>query len=92
MAQTILGAHGVRPSVPRMDTNLARTGRPFEVVSDFEPAGDQPAAIPELPTRPGDGNPDLVLPGATGSRHRGPAVSRTSVVWTRGRTVVAGHD
>ena len=67
MAQTILGAHGARPTVPRLDTNLRRGGRPFAVVSDFEPAGDQPAAIAELTRRLSDGKPDVVLLGATGT-------------------------
>jgi excinuclease ABC subunit B len=67
MAQTILGGHGPRPTVPRMATNLARTGRPFEVVSDFEPAGDQPAAIKELTRRLEAQTPDVVLLGATGT-------------------------
>ncbi len=50
-----------------MDTNLARTGRRFEVVSDFEPAGDQPAAIKEITRRLRDDQPDVVLLGATGT-------------------------
>ena len=67
MAQLIQGAHGARPQIPRMDTNLARTGRRFEVVSDFEPAGDQPDAITELTRRLEAGVPDVVLLGATGT-------------------------
>jgi excinuclease ABC subunit B len=40
---------------------------PFRVVADFEPAGDQPAAIDELERRLRDGEQDVVLLGATGT-------------------------
>ena len=60
-------AHGARPIVPRLATDLARTQRRFEVVSDFAPAGDQPTAIADLTRRLGDGQPDVVLLGATGT-------------------------
>ncbi len=59
--------HAARPAVPRVATDLVRTGRPFEVVSDYSPAGDQPAAIEELERRLRDGVPDIVLLGATGT-------------------------
>jgi excinuclease ABC subunit B len=39
----------------------------FRVVSDFEPSGDQPAAIAELERRVRDGGKDTVLLGATGT-------------------------
>jgi excinuclease ABC subunit B len=42
------------------------TGR-FEVVSDFEPSGDQPAAIEDLERRYRAGEKDVVLLGATGT-------------------------
>jgi excinuclease ABC subunit B len=48
-------------------TDLERTVAPFEVVSDFSPSGDQPAAIEELARRIGDGERDVVLLGATGT-------------------------
>ena len=67
MAQVIQGGHGAKPSVPRMATDLRRTGRRFEVVSDFEPAGDQPAAILEMTRRLHAEVPDVVLLGATGT-------------------------
>ncbi|MCW2544645.1 MAG: excinuclease subunit, partial [Frankiales bacterium] len=67
MAQTILGTHGAMPSVPRLDTNLRRNTRRFDVVSDFQPAGDQPAAIEEMTRRLSAGVPDVVLLGATGT-------------------------
>ncbi len=47
--------------------DIERTGRRFEVVSDFEPAGDQPAAIDELEGRLRAGEQDIVLLGATGT-------------------------
>ena len=40
---------------------------PFKVVSDYEPAGDQPAAIAELTERLNNGERDVVLLGATGT-------------------------
>ncbi len=43
------------------------TSRPFEVVSDFKPAGDQPAAIKKLTEGLRDGLSDQVLLGVTGS-------------------------
>jgi excinuclease ABC subunit B len=48
-------------------TDLERTVAPFEVVSDFQPAGDQPAAIDELEKRIRAGEQDVVLLGATGT-------------------------
>jgi excinuclease ABC subunit B len=42
------------------------TGK-FEVVSDFEPSGDQPQAIDDLERRLGAGEKDVVLLGATGT-------------------------
>jgi excinuclease ABC subunit B len=46
---------------------IPRTGRRFEVVCEYEPAGDQPAAIVELERRLAAGEPDVVLLGATGT-------------------------
>ena len=48
-------------------SELQRQVAPFEVVSDFEPAGDQPAAIAELDKRLRGGVQDVVLMGATGT-------------------------
>ncbi len=42
-------------------------GRPFELVSEFEPAGDQPQAIAELVAGLERGERDQVLLGVTGS-------------------------
>jgi excinuclease ABC subunit B len=46
---------------------IPRTGAPFEVVSPYQPAGDQPAAIEELERRITAGEQDVVLLGATGT-------------------------
>ncbi|WP_247606303.1 excinuclease ABC subunit UvrB [Nocardia flavorosea] len=46
---------------------IERTGGQFEVVSPYQPAGDQPAAIEELERRITAGEPDVVLLGATGT-------------------------
>ncbi len=48
-------------------TDLERKQAPFLVVSDFEPSGDQPAAIDELARRVSAGEKDVVLLGATGT-------------------------
>ena len=48
-------------------TDLQRTVAPFEVVSEFEPAGDQPTAIADLARRVRAGEEDIVLLGATGT-------------------------
>ncbi len=55
------------PTITRPKSDIARTERPFKVVSDFEPSGDQPAAIAELAKRIEAGEQDLVLLGATGT-------------------------
>jgi excinuclease ABC subunit B len=44
-----------------------RTVRPFEVVSEYRPSGDQPTAIAELAGRINAGETDVVLLGATGT-------------------------
>src|SRR5215208_1577773 len=46
---------------------MVRTGGRFEVVSEYKPAGDQPAAIDELERRIRAGERDVVLLGATGT-------------------------
>ena len=46
---------------------LTRAVRPFEVVSDYQPSGDQPQAIDELARRINAGETDVVLLGATGT-------------------------
>src|SRR5881398_617622 len=44
-----------------------RSVRPFEVVSEYVPSGDQPTAIAELAGRINAGETDVVLLGATGT-------------------------
>ena len=51
----------------RPTTDLQRRLAPFEVVSDFSPAGDQPTAIADLARRVRAGEHDTVLLGATGT-------------------------
>ncbi len=46
---------------------IPRTEGRFQVVSDYQPAGDQPQAIEELEKRIGEGERDVVLLGATGT-------------------------
>ena len=48
-------------------TDLQRRVEPFQVISDYVPAGDQPAAIEEIVRRIGAGEQDVVLLGATGT-------------------------
>ncbi|MDX6221146.1 MAG: excinuclease subunit, partial [Frankiales bacterium] len=48
-------------------TDLERRLAPFTVVSDYDPSGDQPAAIDELEKRIRNGEQNVVLLGATGT-------------------------
>ncbi|MFJ9518766.1 excinuclease ABC subunit UvrB [Kitasatospora sp. NPDC101801] len=48
-------------------TSIERSVAPFEVVSPYQPSGDQPAAIAELERRIRAGEKDVVLLGATGT-------------------------
>lgn len=48
-------------------SDLTRKVAPFEVISDYKPAGDQPAAIEEIAKRINAGVEDVVLLGATGT-------------------------
>jgi excinuclease ABC subunit B len=51
----------------RPTTDLQRTVSPFEVISEYQPSGDQPQAIAELARRVDAGEQDIVLLGATGT-------------------------
>ena len=68
---------------------------PFKVVSDFEPAGDQPAAITQLTEGVLRGDPAQVLLGVTGSGKTFTmakvveAVQRPTLVLTHNKTLVA---
>ena len=57
----------VADSEYRAVEDAVRTGAPFEVVSPYRPAGDQPAAIDELERRIRAGEREVVLLGATGT-------------------------
>ncbi|WP_370246781.1 excinuclease ABC subunit UvrB [Nocardioides sp.] len=48
-------------------TDLERRVAPLKVESDYQPSGDQPAAIAEITKRLNDGVSDVVLLGATGT-------------------------
>ncbi|WAP55408.1 excinuclease ABC subunit UvrB [Streptomyces sp. S465] len=48
-------------------TQLERKVAPFEVVSPYQPSGDQPTAIADLDRRVRAGEKDVVLLGATGT-------------------------
>lgn len=48
-------------------TDLQRSVAPFEVVSEFQPSGDQPTAIDDLVRRVERQEKDVVLLGATGT-------------------------
>jgi excinuclease ABC subunit B len=51
----------------RAVTSTPRADQPFQVISNFKPAGDQPEAIRQLTDRVNRGEPDIVLLGATGT-------------------------
>jgi len=51
----------------RAVTSTPRADKPFQVISDFQPAGDQPDAIRELASRVNASESDIVLLGATGT-------------------------
>jgi excinuclease ABC subunit B len=48
-------------------TDLKRKVAPFEVISEFQPSGDQPTAITDIERRIKAGEQDVVLLGATGT-------------------------
>jgi excinuclease ABC subunit B len=68
---------------------------PFEVISDFQPAGDQPAAITELTERIKNGEKDVVLLGATGTGKSATTawlieqVQRPTLVMVQNKTLAA---
>jgi excinuclease ABC subunit B len=72
-----------------------RSVRPFEVISDYTPSGDQPAAIAELTARINAGETDVVLLGATGTGKSATtawlieAVQRPTLVLAHNKTLAA---
>ena len=71
----------------RATTDLRPTQGHFTVVSDFEPSGDQPAAIKELAEQVNAGEQDVVLLG----RHRYRQVGDDGVADRAGAAADAGH-
>ncbi|MEN9989064.1 MAG: hypothetical protein RL508_43, partial [Actinomycetota bacterium] len=72
-----------------------RSFRPFEVVSEFKPSGDQPTAIADLAQRINAGETDVVLLGATGTGKSATtawlieAVQRPTLVLAHNKTLAA---
>ena len=64
-----MGAASVqaKEKIMRPISDLTRKVEPFQVISDYVPAGDQPTAIAELVSRLAKGEQDVVLLGATGT-------------------------
>ncbi|MFW6187211.1 MAG: excinuclease ABC subunit UvrB, partial [Actinomycetota bacterium] len=74
---------------------INRVVAPFEVISDYVPAGDQPKAIEELAARIEGGEKDVVLLGATGTGKSATAawlierVQRPTLVMVQNKTLAA---
>ena len=72
-----------------------RSFAPFQVISDYTPSGDQPAAIAELAKRINNGERDIVLLGATGTGKSATtawlieAVQRPTLVLAHNKTLAA---
>ena len=74
---------------------INRVVAPFEVVSEFQPAGDQPKALAELSERIQGGEKDVVLMGATGTGKSATAawlieaVQRPTLLLVQNKTLAA---
>jgi len=72
-----------------------REFRPFQVISEYKPSGDQPTAIAELAKRIKNGEKDVVLLGATGTGKSATtawlieAVQRPTLVLAHNKTLAA---
>jgi excinuclease ABC subunit B len=72
-----------------------RTVRPFEVISEYTPSGDQPSAIADLTSRIHAGETEVVLLGATGTGKSATtawlieAVQRPTLVLAHNKTLAA---
>ncbi|WP_375400199.1 excinuclease ABC subunit UvrB [uncultured Amnibacterium sp.] len=72
-----------------------RAVRPFRVISEYTPSGDQPTAIAQLSQRVRAGEPDIVLLGATGTGKSATtawlieAVQRPTLVLAHNKTLAA---
>ena len=62
----VVGAEPYR-GLMRVASDIVPKAGKFEVVSDFQPSGDQPSAIDDLERRIRAGQKDVVLLGATGT-------------------------
>ncbi|HHW51094.1 MAG TPA: excinuclease ABC subunit UvrB [Pseudoclavibacter sp.] len=75
--------------------HVTRAVHPFQVVSDYQPSGDQPKAIAELTERIQNGERDVVLMGATGTGKSATAawliekVQRPTLVLAHNKTLAA---
>ncbi|WP_336713411.1 excinuclease ABC subunit UvrB [Arthrobacter sp. USHLN218] len=75
--------------------DIKRIVAPFEVISEYQPAGDQPTAIKELAERIQAGEKDVVLLGATGTGKSATAawliekVQRPTLVMVQNKTLAA---
>ena len=77
---------------PNLKSSVAEqdAGKPFQIISEFAPAGDQPIAIPELTNGLLQGDWDQVLLGVTGS---GKTFTVANVIAeTRRPTLVLAHN
>ncbi|WP_307832174.1 excinuclease ABC subunit UvrB [Prauserella cavernicola] len=76
-------------------TDIPRSDGRFTVVSEYQPAGDQPAAIDDLDRRLNAGEKDVVLLGATGTGKSATAawlierVQRPTLVMAPNKTLAA---
>ncbi|MGR6901488.1 excinuclease ABC subunit UvrB [Glutamicibacter sp. BSL13] len=74
---------------------IKRVVAPFEVISEYQPAGDQPQAIAELAERIKAGEKDIVLMGATGTGKSATTawlveqVQRPTLVMVQNKTLAA---
>ncbi|WP_286738179.1 excinuclease ABC subunit UvrB, partial [Kocuria sp. UBA1838] len=74
---------------------INRVVAPFEVVSEYQPAGDQPKAIADLSRRIEGGEKDVVLMGATGTGKSATAawlieaVQRPTLLLVQNKTLAA---
>ena len=76
-------------------SDITRSLAPFQVISDFSPSGDQPAAIKDLTARVNRGDRDSVLLGATGTGKSATTawlveqVQRPTLVMVQNKTLAA---
>lgn len=90
------GFHADAQPAPKIEPGVKPgEGRPFQLVSDFEPAGDQPQAITELVEGLNSGEKNQVLLGVTGSgktftiAHAIARVERPALVLAPNKTLAA---